>query len=282
MTQTASTLTGSRYLLAGLLLIFPLLSFAQPGIVESDPKVVRILPNTYPLNRVRVAASKYPWSAIGLVTVLGGRYSCTGTLASDQYVLTAAHCVYLARKHPQEIHFLAGYEQDRYVGHARAKSVYINRTFRYQRPSLKVFAHDWALLELEKPIGKQAGHLSWAAVSPARLKQLGNKADGFKVAGYRRDRRFVQTVDHRCRISGFTKGNRLIIHQCPLIGGDSGGPILMPYGNRLLVVGIDVGAERPKGLYLQRGEVRDGYAVPSSAFQAKLNSLGIRAARTTP
>lgn len=259
-----------------VLLALSAATFAGPPMVESDPDVVRVLPRYYPLNRARVKADEYPWRAIGLVSLLGGRNACTGTLIGPRYVLTAAHCVYRVRNFPREIHFLAGYEQDRYVAHSRARKVLLNKTFTMKRPSMEVFANDWALIELEEPIGEKAGHLGWADLDSEGLKQLETMKRGVKLAGYRRDRKYVQTVDHRCRITGLTANDRLILHRCPLTGGDSGGPILMPYGDKWLVVGIDVGVRIQRSGQSMLGRVSEGYAVPTTRFRNRLVQLGIR------
>lgn len=262
-------------LLVGLVLAWPIVSFSQSSTVESDPSVVSVLPKNYPLNRVRVAAREYPWSAIGLVTMLGGRHTCTGTLISDRFVLTAAHCVFRYQRFPKEVNFLAGYEQDRYVAHSKAKRLYVSEAFRGERPSLRIFATDWALIELEEPVGTRAGYLGWAYFDANVLQQMGDDSTTFKVAGYRGDRRFVQTVDHECGIAGFTEGEGLIVHRCPITGGDSGGPVLLSYQDELLVVGVDVGVQGKRSQHLGRGDDRNGFAVPSVTFQNKLIALGL-------
>ena len=48
-------------------------------------------------NRIPMTLRKYPWSAIGRVagiTASGGEYHCTGTLISENVVLTNSHCVF--------------------------------------------------------------------------------------------------------------------------------------------------------------------------------------------
>ena len=279
--QCSFVLGYGGFLIFVLFLVFPGVSVGQIGIVESDPSVVRVLPSRYPLNRVKVDARQYPWSAVGRITLYdsilrpGGLSSCTGTLVGEQLVLTAAHCVWSRRQYPEEVFFLAGFHQSSYVAHSKAKNIHVHETFESGEPSLSKFSVDWALIELEKPIGKQAGYVGLADFDAKVFEGMDKEQVRFKLSGYRGDRLFVQTVDHDCRIDGFTGDKKLMLHSCPLTLGDSGGPVFLPVQGELLLVGIDVGLIGVGDMSLKRGEQRLGVAVPSSSFLDKLIELGV-------
>ncbi len=275
---------GGRWtLILVLLIVFPSIVVGQSDNVESDPSLVRrLLGPSYPINRVRVDARQYPWSAVGRITLLdtvlrpGGVTSCSGTLVGENLVLTAAHCVWSRRDYPEEVFFLAGFQQDRYVAQSNAKNIHIHEAFESGEPSPKTFSVDWALIELETPIGKKAGYVGVAAFDAKVFESMDKERVRFKVSGYRGDRLLVQTVDHDCRIDGFAGDNKLILHRCPITRGDSGGPLLLPVQGELLVVGTDVGL---LGVEVEvdgkQGKVGFGVAVPSSGFRGKLRELGV-------
>jgi protease YdgD len=266
-----------------LLIVFPCIVVGQSDNVESDPTLVReLLGASYPINRVRVDAQQYPWSAVGRITLYdmilrpGGEASCSGTLVAENLVLTAAHCIWSRRHHPEEVFFLAGFQQGRYVAHSKAKNIHVHEAFESGKPSPRTFSVDWALIELEKPIGRKAGYVGVAAFDANVLENMNKERVRFKVSGYRGDRLLVQTVDHDCRIDGFTDDNKLILHRCPITKGDSGGPLLLPVQGELLVVGADVGL---LGVEVDVGgkqrKMGFGVAVPSSRFIGKLKELGV-------
>ena len=272
---------GASFLV--LLIVFPCIVVGQSDNVESDPSVVRrMLGPGYPIDRVRVDARQYPWSAVGRITLFdsvlrpGGLTSCTGTLVGENLVLTAAHCVWSRRHYPEEVFFLAGFQQDSFVAHSSAKHIHIHEAFEGGEPSPRTFSVDWALIELNRPIGKEAGYVGVAAFDAQVFGSMDKERARFKVSGYRGDRLLVQTVDHDCQIDGFTGDDKLILHRCPITKGDSGGPLFLPVQGELLVVGTDVGL---LGVEIdvdgKQRNVGFGVAVPASGFRDKLKELGI-------
>jgi hypothetical protein len=157
--------------------------------------------------RLIVQAMEYPWSALGRVNA-GGRGFCTGTLIGPSLVLTAARCLYDRVEGrwwaPGEIHFVAGYQRDRYLIHSGVAGTEVAPGFGAAAgTSLANAANDWALLALEAPIGRQAGWLALQRLDKAARKRLG-PGPGFAFqAGYRRDWAHSLTVKLGC-VDGWT------------------------------------------------------------------------------
>jgi len=184
--------------------------------------------------RIRVEAMEYPWSAIGRLNI-GGRGWCTAVLVSDNSVLTAAHCLWNKARADwwpaSSLHFIAGYQGGEAVLHCLVTGYVIADHFR-ETPALT--SSDWAILQLDQPLGRQAG---WLGIGKAT--DLG-AAPLLGIVGYPADRPHAMTLDYGCKIVAIGAPAPLLLEDCPAAHGDSGGPLLVFLPGGPLLVGLVV------------------------------------------
>ncbi|MFK7873250.1 MAG: serine protease [Oligoflexales bacterium] len=163
----------------------------------------------------------YPFSAIGRLTFeneQGNRFHCTGTLVTEDAVLTAAHCVENDfGKRYKNFFFSAGAISGRSDPQAAARAKEIYSDSLYSSPTGEVnISYDWAIIKLTKPLGRTQGSLG--------LKINNKPTDSsINLAGYSGDilSGFTPTVHTNCRVRSF-QSDGSYAHDCDMTGGSSG------------------------------------------------------------
>ncbi len=216
---------ASAVLLALWLLILPV----SAGATERNGEIL-------------LHAMEYPWSAIGRVNA-GGRAFCTGFLVSEDRVMTAAHCLYdfvQGRwRGASEMHFIAGYQRDQYILHSKVRDYVRAANFQpTQEATIDSVVTDWALLTLQKPIGREAGWLPVAVLDAALRKRLQAEGRSLYLAGYHAARPHAQSLRTGCRLEAVLRGGQVITHSCRSTKGLSGAPLLAFVEGRPLAMGI--------------------------------------------
>ncbi len=176
---------------------------------------------------------------------------CTGFAVDERTVVTAAHCLWLARPmnwiRPTSLHILAGYDRGAYRQHLRVVEFRIGADFEPKGRAGQ--SGDWALLKLDKPF---AGPVLPFARRPAAV------GDRFSAIGFAITRRHRLTGMADCRVRAVSSA--AFVHSCPAGRGHSGGPMVGREDGRLVAFGVHVASGRDGGLAIAAGAISGGRA----------------------
>ncbi len=200
---------------------------------------------------------RQPWSAIGRITFTKENnptlYLCTGTLIGESLLLTNAHCI--VDPDTQKVHSNLQFEPNLINGELkddqdRAKIIGGVYGTDFKDQAKPPHPQDWALVKLDKPLGKKYGTIPVQPLpiavfkkNPNKLIQIGYsfdfpdpKKEAFKglVAGQGE----TAGMHDGCSITE-QRQDTVFVHNCDTRGGSSGGPLLGWLGGKLHIVALN-------------------------------------------
>jgi protease YdgD len=206
-------------------------------------------------DRVPMRSHNYPWSAIGRLKI-GENSHCTATLIDIDWILTNAHCVIDRETHEitaEALAFLPNLIDGKLQSDDdQAKVIHIITGTDFRDSDIIPHPNDWAMLKLDRPLGKTYGTIGWKAIPSSFLIKNTRK---FTLAGYSYDfpdaKKYTEFtagpgltagLHKNCSITG-EQSDKVLIHNCDMRAGASGSAILGWIDDQPYIVAIN-NAER--------------------------------------
>ncbi|TYQ25709.1 trypsin-like serine protease [Pseudanabaena sp. UWO311] len=228
--------------------------------------------------RLPMMSREYPWSTVGKIVMVSKdkkEYSCTGTLIGKSLAITNAHCVYdESGKLFPNIFFLPNLINGRLRSKNDVASVR-NVLTGTSKPNWQS-ADDWAILELNKPLGEKYGFIKWRTVPVALLQKYKNR---ISVTGYAGDypdpkvynelsagKGFTAGVHLKCSVLGENGG--MLVHDCDTNPGASGSALISKIDGVYQIIGLHAIGRKDRN-----GRGVENYAVRIGRIESALSKL---------
>ena len=226
--------------------------------------------------RVRVDPDSADWQPVGQLQT-PSRLVCTGTLVSEDVVLTAGHC-FINRKGKYEAAttFTVGLAGEEYTEQVKVREVEVSKTFLagldHRKDGTyipkKIAGQDYAFVRLAQPLGKQRGVIPVFRGDAAALTQKLAAGQWLVTnGGYPLDDLTHLLAHKNCRSTGLLPDGRLT-HRCDTLEGNSGSPILARIDGKLMLVAIQSSAPT-----VDRRQLEDNMAISSPTFYQQLQAF---------
>jgi len=183
-----------------------------------------------------VQVKEYPWSTVARVRF--GHGWCSAVLIGPNLVATAAHCLWNKitgrSMDVKALSVVVGWDRGMFIDGSKVLGVTVSPKWvpeEMVRYGSEQAGRDWALLELETPLGKEVG---WVALSDSI--KIG---DPIAAVGYGEDRKHVAVAHQGCHITEHLPTGDWT-HDCDAVHGDSGGPVFSWDGSAPKVIALTV------------------------------------------
>lgn len=173
-------------------------------------------------------------SIIGLLK-LPSEGECTASLVGDDLILTAAHCISNSSDSAPENGNFIFYLQYKNGDYAEKVSA---EPLTWGSFKLRDFPRDWALLRLNKPLGREYGYFGIA------LPRSSNKP--LHLAGYGDAFGFglQLSMANSCHFQPHVDDTIWLAHDCDSSSMDSGAPLFICEGSGCNIIAIHMGESR--------------------------------------